>query len=311
MSTATQWVRSGALGATAGMILAPLAFSSFSATAANADCDAQFSGATEVAAGVCEVSFTESGLYTFSAPEGITKLSAVLIGAGGGGWFDGVEAYGGGGGSLYYVDDVDTSGDVEIAVGTGGDSAHGGSADNGTQTYLDGSIAEGGGAATWDAGGYSGDYQSIFGYYGASGSSNSGEGTSSTDQELVVQEIAGAAGLTFADVVGSSTLFGLTEDTTLYAPGGDVALFGGDLVTTVNIPGAGGASNGNIDFSTATGSSYAGADGAVFLRWAIESAQPELPKTGSFTQSMGLTAGLLGLMGASMAVGARYIRKRI
>lgn len=306
MSTLTPWLRTGALGASAGMILAPLAFSTFGATATVMDCDAQFSGATEVATGVCEVSFTERGLYGFSAPAGITKLSAVIIGGGGGGWFSSNEAYGGGGGSLYYVDNVDTSENVEIAVGSGGDSAQGDvDASAGTETYLNGNTADGGGQATWSTGGYSGDFEGVSGYWGASGSSNSGEGLSSSAQGEA-EVIFGAAGRTFADVVGSSTLFGLAGDTGVYAPGGDVALFGGSSVTTSGTPGAGGAANGNLSGSN----SYDGADGAVFLRWATESSQPELPKTGGLTQPMGLAAGIIGMLGASLAVGARYIRKR-
>ncbi|MEO8527996.1 MAG: LPXTG cell wall anchor domain-containing protein [Pseudolysinimonas sp.] len=110
----------GAVGIGTGGLVAGIATPAF---AFIGTCPTTVPAATLVADNVCEVRFTSDG--SFTPPPGITKLSAVLIGAGSGSLYDGVLdlQYAGNGGAVVYVDSVTLGADVSIIVGTGGTSA--------------------------------------------------------------------------------------------------------------------------------------------------------------------------------------------
>lgn len=79
------------------------------------------SGAFEVIPDVCQIVVTESGDVEF--PSGIGRVTAVLVGGGGGGYrYDDANISGGGSGVVRYVDEVDISaGTVTVTVGAGGE----------------------------------------------------------------------------------------------------------------------------------------------------------------------------------------------
>lgn len=112
----------GVVGLGAGGLLAALGGAA-PAVAFTGTCPTTAPAATLVADNVCEVRFTAPGTSTFTVPSGVTKLSAVLVGAGGGaqstnqGQFS--LEYAGGGGAVVYLDSVSGS-SVTVAVGAGG-----------------------------------------------------------------------------------------------------------------------------------------------------------------------------------------------
>lgn len=291
-------VRSGALLVGTSMVAAPAALLMVG-TAANAtdDC-ASVPGAALVAEGICEVSFTEAGSVSFQAPEGVTKISAVLVGAGGGGFADGAEAYGGGGGSIVFIDEVELSQQVEVVVGHGGEGATGSDASSGGEpSSVNSTEASGGSAASGVASGDSENHEGLFGYRGASGSGIGGVGQAYNKVDSPEPTtLDGGLGLPISAVSGSSSLFGLTTDTSLFGSGGPISVFGATAVPTSPIPGSGGAANGASGADSAT--AFDGADGGVYLRWATSS---ELAKTGFADQS---TMWLLGLGGLAVTAGA-------
>ncbi len=66
--------------------------------------------------------FTDPGdaNWTLTVPAGVTKVSALLVGAGGNGLVDGRYAAAGGAGGVVYIDSVDISGPLQIRAGIGG-----------------------------------------------------------------------------------------------------------------------------------------------------------------------------------------------
>ena len=99
---------------TAGLLFGTALLPAGSAFAAAAECGTD---ATLVADGICEVTFTETPNSAWTPPAGITKLQALLVGAGGaaGGpanW----NGYGGGSGDVQLVE-LATTGNVSVTVG--------------------------------------------------------------------------------------------------------------------------------------------------------------------------------------------------
>ena len=148
-------------------------------------------GATLVADGICEVTFTETPNSNWTPPAGITKLQALVVGAGGAaGQADG-DAYAGGGGDVQLVE-LSVTGAVEITVGVGGDTVAGDGGDSevvqgsidvvaaGGQVGAPGGVPVGGASGS----GYSGDTYNWAGA-GAGGDANAETGGAG----LVVNEI--------------------------------------------------------------------------------------------------------------------------
>lgn len=108
-------MRAGALGSlasAAGLMVVAGASSAGAATACPA-------GATQVSPGVCSVTLTSSG--SFTAPQGVTTLEALLVGGGGAGDADICGSYtGGAAGEVKYVSAISTTGPVAVTVGSGG-----------------------------------------------------------------------------------------------------------------------------------------------------------------------------------------------
>ena len=79
--------------------------------------------ATLVSEGICEVTFLETPDAAWTPPAGITKLQALLVGAGGSGNDDGSDPYGGGGGGVQLYE-LATTGDVTVHVGIATEGAY-------------------------------------------------------------------------------------------------------------------------------------------------------------------------------------------
>lgn len=292
-------VRASAIGAGAGLLVAPFALTAPAANAA-VDCGTTTPTATVINGTICEVRFDTAGSYTFTAPSGVSKLAAVIIGAGGGALGNSFEAYAGGSGLAVYVDSVDTSADIAVLVGTGGGSgtlvipptAGGTSSVNGdTATAGDvGSGAVGGGGSNDDFAGAA--------YFDSSVDANSyaaGAGSSADGFECV-----GGAGVTLDDIATDDTLFP-GDDTTVYANGGDCS----DTapVATAQVSGNGG-SVGN-DFIAGRG-----VDGLVVLRWAATVTPEPLPSTGQPFPSGLAFVGASAVLAGGMAFAAGLIARR-
>lgn len=68
---------------------------------------------------ICSVTFSSAGAYTFTAPEGVTQLEALLVGAGAGSiWL--LAGYAGGAGEVLFVDELDPAVPHSGRIGAGG-----------------------------------------------------------------------------------------------------------------------------------------------------------------------------------------------
>lgn len=275
----------------AGMVI-PAVAAGGSAFAAPT-CATTIPAATLIAPGICEVVMTTSG--TFTPPVGVSKVAAVLVGAGAGGYHYG-GGYGGGGGEVVYVDSVVVAAPLGIVVGAGG--AYGfkpGGGDNtpatnGGSTTLSSFVAGGGVAGSDYQGGASGSaLQGFMGCPGPGGGSRS-----------VATETTPGAGYTFEQISGlDAALFPVETN-----PEAEFGRGGGET-TVAPDPGTGGG-GGYVD-SGPTEEAFDGASGSVTFRFAAtESAvidDEELAATGA--NDTALLVGALGL--GLMVVGAAVV----
>ena len=258
-----------------GLVATPLIAVATPALAADA-CGTTDPAATEVRPGVCEVQFVEAGTYTFSAPSGVAKLTALIVGAGGG-WANtgGPDAYGGGGGAVVYVTAVDTTSPVAIEVGLGVD----GSSNAGGSSSVNSDVA---------AGGFSGLRDGVTGCMcgGSSGNGNAGW----TDQIFgagggaggaAPDQYSGGPGVTASEAANDADMWPALAGEPAYGAGGDVIV----LPSIAGVAGSG----ANTDAAS-------GEDGLVILRWTMGSTEPALVNTGLTTWSIVLGALLAGVL---------------
>lgn len=250
--------------------------------------------ATLVAPGVCEVSFTEAGDTTFEVPTGVSKISALLVGAGGGaGSYYG--EYAGGGGDVVFVDSVDLSSSVlAIHVGLYGNSAgsNEGEGEAGEDTTLDSYTAAGG------EGGFPGSNT----VGGASGNGNlgwydSGEFGSGGGAGGAAEDYTGGPGVTASAAAGSNAFFPAVVGEIEYGHGGQ-ASDGIEYTPPIDY-----YSEYGHGANTFVGSYGDGAGGAVILRFSSE-ISPVLAETGG-SAPIGLAAGSLIAGAALIAMGRR------
>jgi hypothetical protein len=93
------------------------------ATVTTGSCTAEVDNATGVTmtvatGGDCVLTFTRTGVTTWTVPSGVTSIRALIVGAGGGGSAD--VGGGGGGGQVVDASNTAVSGNVTITVGAGG-----------------------------------------------------------------------------------------------------------------------------------------------------------------------------------------------
>ena len=125
--------------------------------------------------------YNAAGTYNYTVPAGVTKMLALIIGAGGGGGGGGVVGGGGGGGGGGYVTCVSfsvTQGQViPVVVGTGGTRGAGQEASNGSGGNTGGLSSVNGIVALGGTGGGGGVYTSSMGSGGGGGGAGSTGGT--------------------------------------------------------------------------------------------------------------------------------------
>jgi hypothetical protein len=273
----------GVLGMSAfGVLAGPLA-----ANAAE-ECAATTPAATLIAPGICEVRVTASTTTTF--PSSIAKLSAVLVGAGGGGYDTGRlngYAYGGDSGAVTYIDTVPIGTPVAMTVGVGGAAGLLGSTSQtaGTATSL-GAVTAAGGAP------------GAFPGYAGAGAGGPASGTAG---------IVPGPGVTLDSVTAGSTLFPAGLDTTVYAAGG-TGFNDSDPAPTSSSTTAGSGGAGYL----ASASSTPGENGLIILRFAPAvvpdvvpaPAPPVLAATGAETLT-GLAAATALLTAGGLVLAAR------
>ena len=223
-----------------------------------ADCASSLGtwGTNAVASGACDWTITSPGTFTFVVPSGVTGLSVMCVGAGGGAR----DGRGGGGGGLGWINNLAVSPGqaVPVVVGQGapsdtlvdgGDSwvmslvtvTGGGGKANVASGQTPGPTTGVGGAHVGDGGGDGGDGNGDPGGGGAGGYSGNGGGS------LGAAGSGGGAGGGLFTTAGGGMGGG----------GGGVGLFGegasGGMTTTVGNGGVGGS--GGADGMAATGSS--------------------------------------------------------
>ena len=249
-----------------------------------AGCQTTEPGATEVAPGVCEVQFLEAGEFTFTAPSGVAKLSAIVVGAGGG--FVSIAGdYAGGGGDVVFVETVDISAPVDIEVGLGSD----GSTASGGSSSVNDKVAAGGFSGTHDGGancycgGYSGNGNA--GWPDPVAASGGGAGGAAPDQ------FSGGPGLTASAAADDSSMWPSVSGEDIYGAGGNVVTPGALAKT----PGSGADTGAPV-----------GEDGLVILRWTSA-----LPATGVNAGTFAAFAAAFMIPGAALlAFAARSRRAR-
>jgi hypothetical protein len=299
-------------------------------------------GGTLLSSGVCELKFTQPGSHTFTPTSTITKIDALIVGAGGAaGQETSADAYGGGGGDVKIVS-LATSGVIEVSVGAGAISGYSTINDTAVTQATTTTKAEGGRSAINGYGGTSGsglrgwdNCGSFFPIGGAQAagicySGGGGAGGASTSE-------LGGPGLVVNALTGASTSL-FADDTTCYGGGGSVGGFrawsnsrysaysgasvcggGGvtvvtngtaftsyDMITPRANSGSGGAKYVNaVDAAPAFTVAQPGANGIAVIRYQ-DSPAAALANTGSNGEFDGFAAGL-GLL--ALGLGAFSLRK--
>ncbi len=258
----------GVLGIGAGGLV--LGGAAAPASAFTGTCPTTVPAATLVADGVCEVRMTASG--SFTPPAGIAKLSAVLVGAGGGAAYTTDGFYAGDGGSVTYIDSVSLAGPIPVVVGVGGqpgpDPAQ--PATDGGETSV-GTVPAAGGLRGGFAQPFCIDPDRFYGF---------GDGAR-TDSAGIPDCLPGL-GFGLVDLPNTDpALFPASAaGVDVYGNGGD-ATDAADLIVASPVAGTGGSIN--------TAAAVAGSNGLVIFRFqapavapaVITPAAPELAATGA------------------------------
>ena len=257
-----------------GLIASPFIALSTPAFASTADCTAVDPSATEVLPDICEVQYLEYGNFTFTAPSGVVKLTALIVG--GGGARESADGnYAGGGGAVVYVADVDASAPLDITVGIGAQSS---SDAAGTASSVNDDIA---------AGGFTGNSGAALG--GASGNGNAGGGVSDFGggggAGAAGSGGTGGVGLKASALANDAAMWPAVDGEPFYGAGGDV---------TPAVPGYGEAGWG----ADGSGSRDYGMDGLVVIRWTMKAEQ--LPATGVDAGAFATFAAAFMIPGAAL-----------
>ncbi len=258
-----------------GLIASPFIALSTPAFASTADCTAVDPSATEVLPDICEVQYVEYGDFTFTAPSGVVKLTALIVGGGGARQTDSGN-YAGGGGAVVYVADVDASAPLDITVGIGAQSS---SDAAGTASSVNDDIAAGGFTGTTDPnprGGASGngnDGGLLFETGGGGGAGADASGAT------------GGVGLKASALANDTAMWPAVDGEPFYGAGGDVE----PAVAGYGEAGWGADGSGSRDY---------GMDGLVVIRWTMKAEQ--LPATGVDAGAFATFAAAFMIPGAAL-----------
>jgi hypothetical protein len=282
-------------------------FGASTASAAPADC--AYPGSTEVVAGVCQVVITADGVYTF--PSTLTKVSAVVVGAGGGGYLQvlGAGPYGGGGGEVLYVDSVALDTPITVDIGDGGTAGSDDTvATDGDDTTFGAVTARGGLApvpsdpqdpagSTYDSTAASGNgNEALLSGGGAAGDAGN-PGNYDVGPGYLLSAIPGV----------NAALFPASADGGVeYGRGGTALSTDSATSITPPVPHSGTGGSAYQNYEVDAGDSADGDDGVVILRYA---AAPELAATGTDPAGALLLGGATAVLGAGMIAGSAAARR--
>jgi hypothetical protein len=244
--------------------------------------------------GICELQFVEAGDFTFSAPTGVTKLAALVVGGGGATVYQDQGIYAGGGGAVVYVANVDISAPVDITVGIGAQSA---SDIQGGSSSVNADSAAGGFTGVPDP--------NNAGVGGASGNGN--EGSIYDIGGGIMRGSGGGAGGAAGGYDGGLGVLAseAANDAAMWPADPSEPYYGAGGAIQSMVPGYGEAGWG----ADGTGQRDYGMDGLVILRWTPGSAS--LPATGVNAGTFAAFAAAFMIPGAALlAFGMRGRRAR-
>lgn len=272
-----------------------------SAAAAGEPCP--YPGSVEIVPDVCQVVITADGVHTF--PAALGKVSAVIVGAGGGSFYSASEgAYGGGGGEVIYVDAVTLDTPLTADIGAGGLAGDDVTAPtDGEDTTLGSSVARGGFAATLDP-----DDDWLAGY----------SGNGNEPDELAGGGAAGDAtdydepgpGYSLSTIPGvNPALFPASANGSISYGLGGLGVF--EPGTTAPLPvapnsGAGGNAFMNWDDEPAFGASVAGSDGVIIIRYEAAT----LASTGTDATAAIVFGAAAAALGGGLVAASSRMRRR-
>lgn len=273
-----------------------------SAAAAGEPCP--YPGSVEIVPDVCQVVITADGVHTF--PAALGKVSAVLVGAGGGATHLDAGAYGGGGGEVVYVDAVSLDTPLTADIGAGGLAGDDVTAPtDGEDTTLGSSVARGGFAPTpypdsdtaWLAG-YSGNGNepSAMAAGGAAGDAanwdDPGPGYS-------LSTIPGVDPALFPASANGSVSYGL---------GGLGIMDDATVATPPVVPNSGAGGNAFWNRSTEPESrdSVAGSDGVIIIRYEAAA----LASTGTDATAAIVFGAAAAALGGGLVAASSRMRRR-
>ena len=246
---------------------------------------------------ICSVTFDINSETAWEVPAGIDRLAAVLIGGGGCSMQMSNTGYGGGGGEVIYIDDVDPADLADLTIGGPGNALP---ELDGGDTTLGSYVAEGGIRGE--------DYDGA----GTSGSGNAAAFTAGTSTNLFG---GGAKTAATSSAIGAGYVLSdpdLTNDDPFFSDAFDTIEMGkgGSPLALPNSVGYG--EGGSADADDAL--SNAGETGAAIFRWSLTDVNTDsetpLAATGVDANAIGMTAGALGLGGVALAVVAAARRAR-
>jgi hypothetical protein len=211
-------------------------------------------GGTLLSSGVCELKFTQPGSHTFTPTSTITKIDALIVGAGGAGdQVVGNSAYAGGGGDVKLVSLLTTGVAATIVVGAGSTGTDSSANDSSVTQAATTTTASGGHSPTNYSSGTSGNGNGGYSNWGSFpvGGANGyglGYGGGAGAGALATSQIGGT-GLVVNALAGASTSL-FSDDTTCYGGGGS---------------GGGYANNHDIQVSVLSGESVCGGGGVTVV----------------------------------------------
>lgn len=246
---------------------------------------------------VCIAVALGPGDFTFQAPAGTTAVEVILVGAGGGGAVDASNGYGGNGGEILFIDEIDPAATLEFSLGDGGSAGGTVGGDGASSTLVIGQDdfeARGGDGGEYAAGQSGGGNASAV---DANGYTQHGGGS---------KEAATSAGPGAGWGIGEPGLVG--ADNPLWEWVGDESQFaGGGNGGTAD--GVNWGDGGDVELIDLSWDISNGEPGFAEIHYQLGEITP-LASTGVDANSIGLTAGALGLGGVVLAVIAATRRAR-
>ena len=247
---------------------------------------------------ICVASIGGAGSATFKAPAGTTALEVIFVGAGGGGAQEASNGYGGNGGEILFIEEIDPSATLEFSIGAGG--APGGTVggDGELSTLVIGQDdyeahgGDGGAYLAGQSGGGNGFAVDTDGYTQHGGGS----------KEPATSDGPGAGwGIGEPGLVGAENpLWDWSIGNSQFADGGNGEAYDGNDW----------GSGGDVEWNGASWDIQEGQDGYVEIHYKLGSTAP-LASTGVDAAPMGIAAaGMLVAGGVGLAIARRARRSK-